>query len=116
MQPLHQRWRQYIGALLATAAGSAGGARRGGAAPAAAATAAEAQALLGADLHGCLVQVASSCEARWRGVAGVVVRDTANTLVVVTPESRVVTLPKSPCVFRSRARRSELGLGGDSSC
>lgn len=119
MQPLHQRWRQYIGTLLAGAGASAAGpprqpsatggdsvtaAQQGGAGAGSAGTPAEGAALLGADLHGCLLRVAESGEARYRGVEGVVVRDGLHAFVVVTKDDRTVTLPKRACVF-------EYGLG-----
>lgn len=109
--PLHQRWRQYIAGLLAGVQppasqrgklGGGGGSSGGGGAVAG--STAEAALLHGADLHGCLLRVVESDEARWRGVEGVVVRDTQQTFVVITKEGRVAALPKRPCVF-------EYGIG-----
>ncbi len=98
--PLHQRWRQYIGGLLG---GAGAGAKPAGAGSSqqgsAAGTAAEAALLLDADMHGCMLRVVDCREGRWRGLEGVVVRDTQQTFVLVNSESRLVTVPKRGSVF-----------------
>ena len=101
VQPLHQRWQQYIRGLAAAAPphGAAQQQRKQQQQQQAAGQQqqrqrkqAEQQALaarlLGADLHGALLRVAECGEARYRGVQGVCVRDTAQTFQLVTPQDR----------------------------
>jgi ribonuclease P protein subunit POP4 len=118
--PLHQRWRQYLTTLLA---GAAAAARPPGPAATAAqqlsgaagpaGTPAKAALLLQADMHGCLLRVVESGEPRWQGLEGIVVRDTQETFIVVTKDSRVVTLPKRRCTFEySLGQGRVVRLGG----
>jgi ribonuclease P protein subunit POP4 len=118
--PLHALWRGYAAGLLegggggggggggsgggggGGVAGSSGGGRGG--APAAAAAWAEAERRLrGADLHGAEVRVdACSCPSRV-GAAGIVVRDTALTLQLITAGDALHVVPKKGAVFSFEA-------------
>ena len=108
-QPLHELWLRYAAGLLEGlphAGGSGGSEGKAAAASAASAAAASAEAerrMRGADLHGAEVRVvACSCPSRV-GVTGIVVRDSAQTLQLITsrPSTR-------------RRRHSEAGGGGGS--
>ena len=80
---MHRQWKEYIHALALPAQNLK-----------------EAhQLLLQADLHGCFLRVIEAPETRLVGVRGIVVRNTQNTFYLVTPEDRVVVIPKKPCVF-----------------
>jgi ribonuclease P protein subunit POP4 len=61
--------------------------------------------LYAADLRGCLMRAAASKEARYRGLQGIVVRDTANTLQLVTPQDRLLVVPKKACTWEFDADR-----------
>jgi RNase P/RNase MRP subunit p29 len=90
LQNMHRRWQEYAHGLVHPAQ-----------------TLKEAAAAaLSADLHGALLRVSEAPEARLVGVRGIVVRDTAGAFFLVTPEDRVVTVPKAP------GFAFELTLGG----
>ncbi|EFN57778.1 hypothetical protein CHLNCDRAFT_57293 [Chlorella variabilis] len=87
VQPLYRSWQQYMQELLAPGVQDV-----------------EAR-LYGADLHGCLIRVSAMLEPRYQGLRGIVVRDTANTLQLVTPENRFVVVPKRACTWEFDADR-----------
>ncbi|KAL4425567.1 hypothetical protein ABPG75_009583 [Micractinium tetrahymenae] len=91
VQPLHASWQQYMRDLLASGGGPG---------------AADLEArLYAADLHGCLIRVAHTADKRYQGLRGIVVRDTANTLRLVTPDNRFVVVPKQLCTWEFDADR-----------
>ncbi|PSC76792.1 ribonuclease P subunit p29 [Micractinium conductrix] len=92
VQPLHRSWQQYIREVMSGAAAVGGGGDL------------EAR-LYGADLHGCLMRVAHTADRRYQGVRGIVVRETANTLQLVAPDSRLLTVPKQLCTWEFDADR-----------
>ena len=83
MLPLHERWKSYIYELCLPAQSSKDLQQR----------------LVNADLHGAFLRVAEAKEPRVRGVSGIVIRDSASALHVVTKKERVVVIPKRHCVF-----------------
>jgi len=80
---IHRQWQQYIHNLIHPAQNLK-----------------EAQKLaFNADLHGCLLQVVEAPEPRHVGLRGIVVRNTLNAFFLVTPDDRIVMIPKMNCVF-----------------
>lgn len=82
---LHQRWKEYIHALLHPATSQKE----------------VYQLLINADYHGCFLRVSSvhTKDQRWQGLRGIVVRNTLHTFMIITPDDRLVVVPKKPCVF-----------------
>ena len=83
MLPVHRQWQAYIHNLLHPAQNLK-----------------EAQQLaFNADLHGCLLRVVEAPEHRYVDLRGIVVRDSRTAFFLVTPDDRVVMIPKKNCVF-----------------
>lgn len=80
---IHRQWQQYIHNLVHPAQNLK-----------------EAQQLaFNADLHGCLLRVIEAPEPRHVGLRGIVVRNSLNAFFLVTPDDRIVMIPKNNCVF-----------------
>lgn len=56
--------------------------------------------LLRMDLHGAVVEVVKATDVGLVGVRGVLVAETANTIILVTEKNRAVTVPKRVAVIR----------------
>jgi ribonuclease P protein subunit POP4 len=81
--PVHRQWQQYIHNLVHPAQNLK-----------------EAQQLaFNADLHGCFLRVTQAPEPRHIGQRGIVVRNTRNAFFLVTPDDRIMMIPKQNCVF-----------------
>jgi ribonuclease P protein subunit POP4 len=95
--PLHKRWQDYARGVL-----------HGAPEP-------EAEdRLVGIDLHGCMLCISEAKDPRWRGLKGVVVRDSAETFQLVIEADRFVTVPKRGCIFEyDLDRRRKVTLLGD---
>lgn len=83
VMPLHDRWQQYFKTLTQEAANMRELQQR----------------IYESDLHGCLLSVVSSNQVRLQGLKGIVVRDTQQTVQLVTEQDRFVIVPKAGCVF-----------------
>lgn len=81
--PLHNRWREYIHAVVTPAEDRNELLKR----------------LYAADLHGCLIRVAETREKRCLKVNGIVVRDSKTCFHIVTRDDRLVIVPKQHNVF-----------------
>jgi RNase P/RNase MRP subunit p29 len=101
VQPLFQRWRIYLQTILALPTPNNNinnnkSSNKSGASPGS--IVAEKLVLL--DLHGCLLRIKQSDEARWTGMQGIVIKETLNTIEIVVKEGdRIVRVPKERCVF-----------------
>lgn len=78
--PLHQFWKQYASQLHHDNPSTF------------------ADRVIRMDFHGALVKVIRSRVSSLIGKTGIVVAETANTLLIVTKEDRALTLPKNVCV------------------
>uniref|UniRef100_A0A914VY95 Ribonuclease P protein subunit p29 n=1 Tax=Plectus sambesii TaxID=2011161 RepID=A0A914VY95_9BILA len=56
--------------------------------------------LLKADYHGCLLLVATSVNPSQVGLRGIVVRESRNTFLIITPDDRLLTIPKKGTTFQ----------------
>lgn len=81
--PLHNRWKEYINAVITPAEDRKELLRR----------------VYTADLHGCLIRVAESKEDRYRKIKGIVARDSTTSFHIVTRDDRLVVVPKQHNVF-----------------
>lgn len=79
--PLHEFWKQYASQLRHDN------------------PSAFADRVIRMDLHGALIKVVRSKVSSIVGKTGIVVAETANTLLIVTKEDRALTLPKNVCVI-----------------
>lgn len=95
--PLHQLWKQYIKGLTESSSVRSGlsensrvrGAR----------LSQLSQSLSQADLHGSLMTVISSRNKSCINVQGIVVKETKETFVIVSPDNKVRTILKSQSIF-----------------
>ncbi len=62
------------------------------------------------DLHGALVEVVRAKDPSLVGKQGIIVAETANTILVATKKDRVVTIPKSVAVIRFTAGKHTVEL------
>lgn len=82
LMPLNRLWESYIrGLISATQKGNLD------------------NALIKADYHGAHLRVIQSRCPTLVNLAGIVVQETLNTLILVQPSNRAVTVPKAGCVF-----------------
>jgi RNase P/RNase MRP subunit p29 len=81
--PLHNRWKEYINAVITPAEDRKELLRR----------------VYTADLHGCLIRVSESKEDRYRKINGIVARDSTTSFHIVTRDDRLVIVPKKHNVF-----------------
>ncbi|CAM9977999.1 unnamed protein product [Ectocarpus fasciculatus] len=58
------------------------------------------QRILSADLQGCYLTVSRASTSTLVNVAGIVLRETANTFQLVTPAGKTLTIPKRSCAVR----------------
>jgi len=58
--------------------------------------------LYGAEMHGCDIKVIEAPGERHIGLTGIVVRDSQSAFHLVTPDDRLVLLPKKSHVFEYR--------------
>ncbi|CAN0462133.1 unnamed protein product, partial [Ectocarpus sp. 8 AP-2014] len=58
------------------------------------------QRILSADLQGCYLTVSRASASSLVNVAGIVLRETANTFQLVTPADKTLTIPKRSCAVR----------------
>jgi ribonuclease P protein subunit POP4 len=80
---IHRQWKAYIHNLLHPAQNLK-----------------EAQQLaFNADLHGCLLRVVEAPAPQHVGLTGIVVRNSRNAFFLVTPDDRIVMIPKNNSVF-----------------
>ncbi len=79
LRPLHALWKQYAAALLQHSRSVE-------------------ECLLSADLHGCFLRVVSCSCRQQQGIRGIVVRDSASCLNIVTPEDHKIRIAKSNTV------------------
>lgn len=80
-EPLHDLWKQYASQLHHDN------------------PSAFADRVIRMDLHGALIKVLRSKDPTLVGKTGIIVAETANTLLIVTKENRALTLPKNVCVI-----------------
>lgn len=82
-EPLAQLWRDYVNNAVGD------GSRQN-----------ISERIVRMDLHGAVVQVVRSKDPGLVGVRGILIAETANTILVVTKADRVITVPKSVAVIR----------------
>ncbi|KAK9168974.1 hypothetical protein Syun_001114 [Stephania yunnanensis] len=95
-KPMHNMWKDYIMQLIKNVG-----------------TNQLAQSLLSADLHGAILLVTDSKIISLVGVTGLMVRETAETFGLVTPDNKFRVVPKRPSVFIFRADCWKITLYGD---
>jgi len=95
--PMHRRWLEYLQQTTVAAANLKEVQER----------------LYNIDLHGCMLRVAESANEWHAGLSGVVVRDSKTALLLVTPDDRLVLVPKKSSVFEYQLdqRRAVVLLG-----
>ncbi|KAK9094538.1 hypothetical protein Scep_026007 [Stephania cephalantha] len=94
--PMHNMWKDYIMQLIKNIGKNQ-----------------LAQSLLSADFHGAILLVADSKIISLVGVSGIMVRETAETFGLVTPDNKFRVVPKRPSVFIFRANCWKITLYGD---
>lgn len=70
------------------------------------------QLVLGADLQGSYLTVSRSSVPSMVGLAGILLRETANTFQIVTPKEKARTIPKRGCAFRLAIGNRIITLSG----
>lgn len=99
VQPLFQRWKIYLKTILALPTPNNNN-KSSSVKSAASPGNIVAEKLVLLDLHGCLLRIKQSDEARWTGMQGIVIKETLNTIEMVVKEgNRIVRVPKERCVF-----------------
>lgn len=58
-----------------------------------------AQKILKADLHGCIITVRKSKCPGYVGISGIIIQETRNMFVLITPEDKVKRIPKAQSIF-----------------
>ncbi|KAK9121519.1 hypothetical protein Syun_019136 [Stephania yunnanensis] len=94
--PMHNMWKDYIMQLIKNIGKNQ-----------------LAQSLQSADFHGAILLVADSKIISLVGVSGIMVRETAETFGLVTPDNKFRVVPKRPSVFIFRANCWKITLYGD---
>lgn len=79
--PLHNLWKQYASQLRYDD------------------PEAFADRVIRMDLHGALITVVRSKDPSLIGKTGIIIAETANTVLIITKENRALTLPKNVCVI-----------------
>jgi len=95
-KPMHEMWKDYIRELMDLS-------------PKKKFT----ENLLSADLHGALLIVAECKAASYKGVNGIMIRDTAETFGIISEDNRFRVVPKAGSVFVLQADRWKFTLIGD---
>ncbi|KAF8030968.1 hypothetical protein BT93_D0223 [Corymbia citriodora subsp. variegata] len=94
-KPMHEMWKGYITELLNISGNQL------------------AQCLLGADLHGAIVQVAECKVTSLSGASGIMIRETAETFGLITKDDRFRVVPKRGSVFLFQVDCWKITLCGD---
>ena len=99
--PLHELWRAYVAGLLEGCAGGTAGGER------------EAERRLGsAELVGAAVTVSACTRPSLCGTRGIVARDSARCVALVTRGDELVTVPKKGARFEVEAEAPRERVGG----
>jgi ribonuclease P protein subunit POP4 len=81
-KPMHEMWTNYIMQLIKVSGKNQLG-----------------QCFLSADLHGAMISVAECKITALTGVSGIMIRETAETFGIVTPDDKFKVVPKKNSVF-----------------
>nr|XP_043631700.1 ribonuclease P protein subunit p29 [Erigeron canadensis]XP_043631701.1 ribonuclease P protein subunit p29 [Erigeron canadensis]XP_043631702.1 ribonuclease P protein subunit p29 [Erigeron canadensis]XP_043631703.1 ribonuclease P protein subunit p29 [Erigeron canadensis] len=95
-KPMHEMWKGYIMQLLKNAGKSQ-----------------MAQCLLSADLHGAHILVADCRMADFKGVSGIMIRETAETFGIITKDNKFKVVLKKISVFMLQVDCWKITLYGD---
>lgn len=95
-KPMHEMWKGYITQLLKSTGKNQ-----------------LAQCLLSADLHGANIIVAECKTSALTGLSGIMIRETAETFGIVTPDDKFHVVPKKVSVFMFRVDCWKITLLGD---
>eukprot|EP00043_Microstomoeca_roanoka_P011062 m.104424 g.104424 ORF g.104424 m.104424 type:complete len:245 (-) comp15077_c0_seq2:86-820(-) len=99
--PLHELWKQYMQSIL-----SYQDEQR-------ASIPAMQQALVKADLHGCLLVVVKSKRPTLVGQGGIVIQETENTFRIITPANCIKVLPKLDSIFSFQLGKYTFSIFGN---
>lgn len=95
-KPMHEMWKSYITQLLKNVGKNQ-----------------IAQCLLNADLHGAIILVVHCKINSFHGVCGIMIRETAETLGIITEDNKFRAVPKKLSVFMLQADGWKVTLFGD---
>lgn len=95
-RPMHEMWSAYIAQLLKTTGKNQ-----------------LAQCLLAADLHGAMILVAECKTTAMTGASGIMIRETAETLGIITQDDKFRVVPKRASVFIFQVDCWKITLQGD---
>ncbi|XP_071707616.1 ribonuclease MRP protein subunit POP4 [Rutidosis leptorrhynchoides] len=95
-KPMHEMWKNYITELIKSVG-----------------TSQMAQCLLGADLHGAHILVADCKMAAFKGVSGIMIRETAETFGIITKDDKFKVVLKKISVFMLQVDCWKITLHGD---
>ncbi|KAH7537143.1 hypothetical protein FEM48_Zijuj03G0060700 [Ziziphus jujuba var. spinosa] len=95
-RPMHEMWKDYIFQLLKKTGKDQ-----------------LAQCLLDADLHGAIISVAECKITSLTGVSGIMIRETAETLGIITQDNKFKVVPKKVSVFIFQVDCWKITLQGD---
>lgn len=95
-KPMHEMWKSYITQLLKNVGKNQ-----------------LPQCLLNADLHGAIVLVVSCKINSFIGVRGIMIRETAETLGIITEDNKFRVVPKRPSIFMFQADCWKVTVFGD---
>lgn len=94
-KPMHEMWKGYIAELLKISGNQL------------------AECLLSADLHGAIIRVAECKVTSLSGASGIMIRETAETLGLITKDDRFQVVPKRGSVFLFEVDCWKITLCGD---
>ncbi|XAR50990.1 Ribonuclease P [Bertholletia excelsa] len=95
-KPMHEMWKGYMTQLLKNVGKNQ-----------------LAQCLLNADLHGAMILVVQCRITSFTGVSGIMIRETAETLGVITEDNKFRVVPKKPSIFMFPVDCWKVTLYGD---
>ncbi|KAK9048673.1 hypothetical protein SSX86_032362 [Deinandra increscens subsp. villosa] len=95
-KPMHEMWKDYMMQLLKSVGKSQ-----------------MAQCLLGADLHGAHILVVECRMAAFKGVSGIMIRETAETFGIITKDDKFKVVLKKISVFMLQVDCWKITLHGD---
>ncbi|EPS62298.1 hypothetical protein M569_12495, partial [Genlisea aurea] len=95
-KPMHEKWKSYVQQLLKISGKDN-----------------LPQSLLNADLHGAIMLVVECGLAAYVGIHGIVVRETKETIGIITPDDKFRVVPKRSSVFILQADCWKITIYGD---